>query len=132
MIIKNKKVKKINFLKTYLKARKGLKKNGFFLAKKLGINLRINVEQIKQKNRRIFNKTFRNKLINKKLNEKIKKNILFLIKNKSFKGNRHKFHYPVRGQRTHTNAKKKKHFLKNYAKKKPEFKKKKINKKTSN
>jgi ribosomal protein S13 len=131
MIIKNKKIKKLSFLKTYLKAHKGLKKNGIFLAKKLGINLRLNVEQFKQKNRRIFNKVFKYSLINKKLNEKIKKNVLFLIKNKTFKGNRHKFHYPVRGQRTHTNAKKKKYFLKNYAKK-FEFQKKKINKKTSN
>ena len=39
------------------------------------------------------------------LKETIKKNIEFLIELKSYKGIRHKLKYPVRGQRTHTNAK---------------------------
>jgi len=39
------------------------------------------------------------------LKENIKKNVEFLIELKNYKGNRHKLKYPVRGQRTHTNAK---------------------------
>ena len=39
------------------------------------------------------------------LKEQVKKNIDFLINLKNYKGNRHKLNYPVRGQRTHTNAK---------------------------
>lgn len=38
------------------------------------------------------------------LKESIKKNIEFLIELKNYKGIRHKLKYPVRGQRTHTNA----------------------------
>lgn len=34
-----------------------------------------------------------------------KKNVEFLINNKSYRGSRHKKNLPVRGQRTHTNAK---------------------------
>ena len=35
----------------------------------------------------------------------LKENIYFLTKIRTFKGLRHKLGYPVRGQRTHTNAK---------------------------
>jgi len=39
-----------------------------------------------------------------KKKELVKSNILFLIQNKVYRGIRHKLGYPVRGQRTHTNA----------------------------
>jgi small subunit ribosomal protein S13 len=44
----------------------------------------------------------------KKYKDSIKNNIIFLSKIKTYKGVRHKLGYPVRGQRTHTNAKTKK------------------------
>ena len=58
-----------------------------------------------------------NVIINKKLyfdlNKKVKKhskkyvfkNIKFLINTNTYRGKRHYYKYPVRGQRTHTNAK---------------------------
>ena len=50
---------------------------------------------------------FKKQQINKSklLKEIIKKNIEFMIELKSYRGIRHKLKYPVRGQRTHTNAK---------------------------
>ena len=41
----------------------------------------------------------------KKLQNEIKEYIEFLVKTRTYKGIRHKLRYPVRGQRTHTNAK---------------------------
>lgn len=58
-------------------------------------------------NKRIFYKlsvqhSFLNRLWKKK--ELTMANISFLIRNKVYRGTRHKLGYPVRGQRTHTNA----------------------------
>ena len=47
-------------------------------------------------------------LIGKYLKEKTKKSINFFYNIRSCKGIRHKKRYPIRGQRTHTNAKTKK------------------------
>lgn len=44
----------------------------------------------------------------KKLKDAVKDIVSFLSKIKTYKGVRHKLGYPVRGQRTHTNAKTKK------------------------
>lgn len=55
--------------------------------------------------KRKFNDFFKNKPSNNLLKTLIKKNIDFIIKNKTFKGLRHKNNYPTRGQRTHTNGK---------------------------
>lgn len=74
---------------------------------KLGINKKIPF--IKLKNNLLFKteNVFKKQQIKKGkfLKENIKKNIDFLIELKSYKGTRHKLKYPVRGQRTHTNAK---------------------------
>ena len=44
-------------------------------------------------------------LIGKKLQDSIKEKISFIKNHKTYKGLRHKSSLPVRGQRTHTNAK---------------------------
>ena len=46
----------------------------------------------------------------KKLYTSVKENLEFLSKIKTYRGLRHKFKYPSRGQRTHTNAKTKQKF----------------------
>ena len=74
----------------------------------LGLNHRKKPRKfkIKQKNKikKIISKS-RKKILGKKLKIKINKIIEFYINMKSYKGMRHKFKYPIRGQRTRTNAK---------------------------
>jgi len=70
-----------------------------------GINSKFNIPHIKNNARRLFNSKLKNSTINKKLNSYNKEAIQFLIESKTYRGLRHKFYLPVRGQRTHTNAK---------------------------
>ena len=70
-----------------------------------GINKRINPIYLKYRHFLRLHKTISNIETGKVLKENVKKNILNLIKIKTYKGIRHKTNYPVRGQRTHTNAK---------------------------
>jgi small subunit ribosomal protein S13 len=72
-----------------------------------GLNKRLDCNFILQKHKSIFRKLNYKRLTNKKLYDNIKYNINFYKRIKSYKGMRHKNNYPVRGQRTHTNAKKK-------------------------
>lgn len=75
--------------------------------KQFGLNQRTNDIYFKEKLKYRFEKLNKNLLTNRKLFENIKANVTFLKTLKSFKGFRHRNHYPVRGQRTHTNATKK-------------------------
>ena len=52
----------------------------------------------------------KNIILGKKLYTSVKENLEFLSKIKTYRGLRHKFKYPSRGQRTHTNAKTKQKF----------------------
>ena len=70
-----------------------------------GLNNRIPINGLKIKQSREVNKNIKKIKIGKKLKEDIRTTILFLSRIKSYKGIRHKFRYPVRCQRTHTNAK---------------------------
>jgi len=81
------------------------KKN--LLSKKFGLNSRKKPRKLKniQKNKISKFLSKNNKILGKKLKIKIKKRIEFYINMKNYKGMRHKFKYPVRGQRTRTNAK---------------------------
>ncbi len=72
---------------------------------KLGLNSRLNCNYIKEKRFNQLNSIVNKSLIGKKLHESIKDNISFMKNNKTYKGLRHKASLPVRGQRTHTNAK---------------------------
>jgi small subunit ribosomal protein S13 len=83
--------------------------NKFFVkkvSKKFGINLRIKISFLKRKYKNSFKKYLllskKSKFLKKKINQSAAS---FLIKIKHFKGFRHKFKYPCRGQRTRTNAK---------------------------
>ena len=76
--------------------------------KKLGLNTKTFRLQLNNRYKKNIQKFFQKKIFGKKLKQKTKSHIDFVIKNKTYKGMRHKNRYPVRGQRTHTNAKTKK------------------------
>lgn len=80
-----------------------------------GINLRSKNSFLKNTIKNVFNCQTVTILKEKKLFKNVKKNIDF-HKNiiKSYKGTRHRRGYPVRGQRTHTNATKKVFKKKNF------------------
>ena len=75
------------------------------LTTKLGINSRLNYNYIKEKKFNQLNTVLNKQLIGKKLQESIRDNISFIKNIKTYRGLRHKASLPVRGQRTHTNAK---------------------------
>ena len=73
--------------------------------KSCGLNTKKNKIQLKLKQKEQIKKKLKLVCSGKFLKQKIKNEIDFIIKNKTFKGIRHKQKYPARGQRTHTNAK---------------------------
>jgi len=73
-----------------------------------GINKRNACRNLKLKQRVEIEKKVKNIIHGKKLRDNVKEVISFLSKIKTYKGIRHRLGYPVRGQRTHTNAKTKK------------------------
>jgi small subunit ribosomal protein S13 len=76
-----------------------------------GLNTRKSPSFIKNKHSADVSKFVANfSLVGRKVITNTKENIEFLSKIKSYKGLRHKMRYPVRGQRTHTNAKTRKKF----------------------
>lgn len=75
------------------------------LRHKLGVNSRLNFTFIKSKHLNNLTNLYSNLLVGSKLQNSIKENISFIKNNKTYKGLRHKVSLPVRGQRTHTNAK---------------------------
>lgn len=70
-----------------------------------GFNIRKTNIQLKSKQKEQIKQTLKQICFGKSLKLKIKEKIDFIMKNKTFKGMRHKQKYPARGQRTHTNAK---------------------------
>ena len=75
----------------------------------LGLNFRKKKISFKSKHQKRLN-TITNKVTyTETLKIKIKRAISFYIKMRTYRGIRHLLKYPVRGQRTHTNAKTKKH-----------------------
>ena len=75
--------------------------------KKYGLNNEKKFEKIflKKKHLKFLNTVVKKESIYINSKQKINENITFLIKNKSYRGVRHKKKLPTRGQRTHTNAK---------------------------
>jgi ribosomal protein S13 len=73
--------------------------------KRFGLNIKANQIFLNNKQENLIRKGLKKKLFGKLLRQRIKNRIEFLIKNKTFKGIRHKNRYPARGQRTHTNGK---------------------------
>lgn len=82
------------------------------LKKKIGINCRLKNMFLKEIHFNNSKQFFLKIKTEKKLKTEIKESINFLKRLKSFKGLRHKFGYPCRGQRTHTNARTAKKFKK--------------------
>ena len=78
------------------------------LFKNSGLNIRNNPKSVKTKQLNDIDKKLKSFQLGKKLKDNTKEIINFLTKIKTYKGVRHKLKYPVRGQRTHTNAKTKK------------------------
>lgn len=83
----------------------GIKKRlNSFLSKKLGFNSRFETSKISKKKNVLIIKNFKNVRKFKALREFNYKNIEFLKTAKTYRGLRHRRFLPVRGQRTHTNA----------------------------
>jgi len=76
----------------------------FKIFKKLGVNNRNNATFLKLKSINRIKRFLKRRLLGKKLKIRIKNRIKFQFDIRSYKGVRHKSKYPVRGQRTHTNA----------------------------
>ena len=70
-----------------------------------GLNPRTNPKYIKKNYSDEIKKDVTNSTTERVLKNHIKSCINFLLENKTYKGIRHKLKYPVRGQRTRTNAK---------------------------
>lgn len=80
-------------------------KNINVIYNEVGLNPRIFQVALKPKQERAINYLVKKLSFNKTLKIKIKKIINFYINIKTYKGLRHQSKQPVRGQRTHTNAK---------------------------
>lgn len=80
-------------------------KKKLILRKIFGLNIRKKPRKLRLKVKDKIKKILSKKKVDKSLNIKIQNIIQFYIEIKSYKGLRHKFKYPVRGQRTRTNAK---------------------------
>ena len=82
---------------------------GYKKAQKLfrinGLNIRVNPKNLKKTHLNNINTKLTQIKTGKLLKTEIQEFIEFLIKTRTYKGIRHKLKYPVRGQRTHTNAK---------------------------
>ena len=76
--------------------------------KGIGLNTRELPKTLKIRQQIAIDKRLKAIQYGKKYKDSIKNNIIFISKIKTYKGVRHKLGYPVRGQRTHTNAKTKK------------------------
>lgn len=84
---------------------------GIFISKFLGFNHRLALDKkLTGKNINSIKKRVKYLLFGPALKQFVKAAVLFLIRIKTYKGTRHKFKYPARGQRTHTNGKTKKKF----------------------
>lgn len=100
---------KLSFIKKFLLKSYGLNNSTCSsFSNFVGTNKRISSNTLKKKQISHLSKGFSTITRHKMLKENIRTNIFFLIENKTYKGVRHKLGQPVRGQRTHTNAKTKK------------------------
>ncbi len=101
------------FRKTILVNKFGLNKTKLsIIFKNTLINNKLKYLNLKKKHLGLLDLTINKKLylnLNKKVKRHSKKyvfkNIKFLINTNTYRGKRHYYKYPVRGQRTHTNAK---------------------------
>lgn len=91
----------------------GIKKRKvYMLNEKMGFNIRFSNFNLIERKRIKLQKLLKKQRQGSALRTFNYKNIRFLKDNRSYRGLRHRYNLPVRGQRTHTNAKtsKKKRF----------------------
>ena len=86
------------------------RKTAFNSFRKSGFNTKKSIKFLNLKQQIEINKNVEKHNTGKKLYTSIKENLEFLSRIKTYRGLRHKFKYPSRGQRTHTNAKTKQKF----------------------
>ncbi len=84
------------------------KTNAYQLCRKLGFLPQMKANLLRQDQKQALLNLLENRPIENILKRQIKENREFLINLKSTRGIRNKLGYPVRGQRTHTNAQTKK------------------------
>lgn len=101
---KNQRVKSAGIISCFGVGKKILKLEHF----KLGINYKIRLKKLKRSFVTKISKSINKTNVGKKLKSLIARNIHFAINIRTYRGIRHKLKYPVRGQRTHTNARTKK------------------------
>lgn len=80
----------------------------FSYKKNIGINIKKQAKRLKKGYVKSYESFFNKTLKNSELRDSIKDNINFLKEIRSYRGFRHHLNLPCRGQRTHTNASKKK------------------------
>ena len=78
---------------------------------KLGINNKTRPKNVKKNKLIKIFKILKKKLIGKRLKKYVKSSIKHYLTLRTCKGIRHSKNYPIRGQRTHTNAKTKKKLI---------------------
>lgn len=86
------------------------RKTALNLFKRGGFNMKQNIKFLNSRQKSEINKNIDKRFTGKKLYTNVKENLIFLYKIKTYRGLRHKFKHPSRGQRTHTNAKTKQKF----------------------
>lgn len=85
-----------------------------YMFEDIGLNCRIRLSKLKKKHVNAVKYRCRPFFVGNLLKKQVKEFLLFLIRIKSYRGNRHRSSYPSRGQRTHTNSKTKKKFQYRY------------------
>jgi small subunit ribosomal protein S13 len=76
----------------------------------VGLNCRVYLSKFRKRHTSAVGYVCRPFFVGGLLKMHVKESLKFLIKIKSYRGDRHRSNYPSRGQRTHTNGKTKKKF----------------------
>lgn len=106
---------KKHFSKTVIINKNGLGFSNFKkIYNKMGLNPKKSNIVVKFKHQKKVNKLYQKVSYSQTLKSKIKRAIGFYLKIRNYRGVRHLYSFPVRGQRTHTNGKTKKNNRKLY------------------
>jgi small subunit ribosomal protein S13 len=81
-----------------------------YMLEGVGLNCRIYLSKFRKRHINAVESACRPFFVGSLLKKHVQESVLFQIKIKSYRGDRHRSHYPSRGQRTHTNGKTKKKF----------------------
>lgn len=81
-----------------------------YMLQSVGLNCRVYLSKFRKRHINAVESACRPFFVGGLLKKHVQESLVFLIKIKSYRGNRHRSNYPSRGQRTHTNGKTKKKF----------------------